>query len=502
MDLSKLDNYKEGNRLEAKEAQGGLPRSIWPSISAFANTSGGIILLGVAERKDKTLEAVGLKDAHRMADDFWNAAHSPDKMSPCVLADKDVRIESVEGKDVLVIEVPRAKRQQRPVYVNGNPVRGTYRRDHTGDYSCGMSEIEAMYRDASNESADLRLHENLYAADLSAETVASYRRSYDLHHEGGAWKELSDEEFLCRIGAARVGENSEVHPTSAGLLMFGEEWRIMGEFPHYFLDYRQETSPETRWQDRVTSQTDEWPGNVFGFYQRAYEKMRQALKVPFKLDENSLRVDETSAHEALREAIANCLTNADYNERRGVVLLWQEDGLKLSNPGGFRVSVEDAYAGGISDPRNETMMKMLTLVHVGERAGSGIPNMVKNWTDAGYGKPVLSEQVNPERSTILLPLSGTKDSAETNDSSFVHGKGPAIPLELYSQMSDTEKTALRLVAEQGRVTTALLATQAEVSKLTATRTLKGLVDKNILVWRGRNKTDPAQYYEAIESLQS
>lgn len=311
-----------------------------------------------------------------MADDFWNAAHSSDKLSPCVLADKDVRIERVDGKDVLVIEVPRAKRQQRPVYVNGNPVRGTYRRDHEG----------------------------LSVVNQSAETAGSYRRRYDLYHEGSAWKDLSDEEFLCRIGAARIGEDGKAHPTSAGLLMFGEEWRIMGEFPHYFLDYRQETSPETRWQDRVTSQTDEWPGNVFGFYQRAYDKMRQALKMPFKLDENSLRVDETSAHEALREAIANCLTNADYNERRGVVLLWREDGLKLSNPGGFRVSVEDAYAGGISDPRNETMMRMFTLVRVGERAGSGIPNMVKNWMVAGYGKPVLSEQVNPERSTIFLPL--------------------------------------------------------------------------------------------------
>lgn len=221
----------------------------------------------------------------------------------------------------------------------------------------------------------------------------------------------------------------------------------MGEFPHYFLDYRQETSPETRWQDRVTSQADEWPGNVFGFYRRAYDKMRQALKVPFKLDENSLRVDEASAHEAPREAIANCLTNADYNERRGVVLLWQEDGLKLSNPGGFRVSVEDAYAGGISDPRNETMMKMFALVRVGEGAGSGIPNKVKNWTDAGYGKPVLSEQVNPERSTIFLPLSGETAPDKVNDGFLAHSKDHAISLELYSQMSDTEKTALRLVVE-------------------------------------------------------
>lgn len=50
------------------------------------------------------------------------------------------------------------------------------------------------------------------------------------------------------------------------------------------------------------------------------------------------------------------------------------------------------------------MMKMFTLINVGERAGGGIPNMVKNWTVAGYEKPVLSEEVNPERSTIYLPL--------------------------------------------------------------------------------------------------
>ncbi|WP_290996286.1 MarR family transcriptional regulator [Gordonibacter sp.] len=128
--------------------------------------------------------------------------------------------------------------------------------------------------------------------------------------------------------------------------------------------------------------------------------------------------------------------------------------------------------------------------------------MVKNWTDAGYEKPMLSEQVNPERSTIFLPLSDRAISKMANDDFLPKDKGPAISLELYSQMSDTEKVALRLVGEQGRVTTALLATQAGVSKLTATRTLKGLMDKGILVWRGRNKTDPAQYYEVVESLQS
>ena len=92
MELAKLETYTENNRLEAKAAQGGLPQSVWETISAFANTEGGAIVLGMRERKDGTLEAVGLRDADKMLDDFWNAAHSTDKLSYCIMADKDVRI--------------------------------------------------------------------------------------------------------------------------------------------------------------------------------------------------------------------------------------------------------------------------------------------------------------------------------------------------------------------------------------------------------------------------
>ena len=195
MDLSNLDRYKESNRLEAKAAQGGLPRSIWETISAFANTNGGMIVLGAKERKEGTLEVSGLSNADKMLDDFWNAAHSSDKLYPCVLADRDVRIEGVEGAQLIVIDVPRADRHLRPVYVNGNPMTGTYRRDHKGDYRCAASEIHAMYRDASEESIDSQIRENLSVDDLSAESIASYRTSYGIHHDSHAWTELPTDEF-------------------------------------------------------------------------------------------------------------------------------------------------------------------------------------------------------------------------------------------------------------------------------------------------------------------
>ena len=346
-----------------------------------------------------------------------------------------------------------------------------------------------MYRDASEESIDSHIRENLSVDDLSAESIASYRTSYGIHHDSHAWTELPTDEFLCRIGAAKVDAGGAIHPTSAGLLMFGEEWRIMAEFPHFFLDYRQELDPDERWQMRITSQDDSWSGNVFDFYRRVYNNMKQALQVPFRLDENSLRVDETDAHDALREALANCLTNADYHERRGVVILWKEDELRLSNPGGFRIDIEAAYIGGNSDPRNETMMKMFSLINVGERAGGGIPDMVRKLTKVGYERPILSEEVNPERSTIVLPLRKTKAAED--------GRTEKAQLQGHRQvhLTKNQQMALDLAQSQGRVTTAILAQEAGISKQTASRTLKYLSDSELLSWHGTSKRDPSQYYD-------
>lgn len=83
-------------------------------------------MLGVKENtKTHELFVIGLKDAQKMLDDFVNAANSTDKLSHPIFSDENLRIETIRGREVVVIEVPRVKRRLRPIYEGRDPFKGT-----------------------------------------------------------------------------------------------------------------------------------------------------------------------------------------------------------------------------------------------------------------------------------------------------------------------------------------------------------------------------------------
>ena len=145
IDFNRLGKYRENNRVEAKKALGGLPKSIWETYSAFANTLGGVILLGVEELADKSLHSVDLPDPDRLMREFWEIVNDPARTSMNILSAKDVYSTVVDGNHIVVINVPRADRTDRPIYVDGNP-QAVYRRDGEGDYHCSADEVRAMLR--------------------------------------------------------------------------------------------------------------------------------------------------------------------------------------------------------------------------------------------------------------------------------------------------------------------------------------------------------------------
>ena len=389
LDFSRLEQYRENNRIEAKKALGGLPKSIWETYSAFANTLGGVILLGVIETADKTFDSVNLPDPNSLICEFWRIINDPLKVS-VILAEKDVYVEKINGDRIIVIKVPRADRADKPVYVD-NDIRNTYRRSGEGDYRCTYEEYQAMVHDADIQSQDMRLMRGMGLAALDSESIRSFRQRMKLYRPGHMWEHLDDEAFLQKIGA--VGENDgSLHPTSVGLLMFGNQQDILLAYPDYAMIYREQLDAEGHWMGTA------WRGNVYEFYYWAYNKLQQDVKKPVR--------------QALREVLANCLVNADYHGCGGIVVSKGYQEITLSNPGSFRVSLDTARSGGVSDPRNAAMARMFRFVDVGEYTGGGIPNLYRVWKAEGWPEPVFTESRNPDRVSLTLYMTSHSGSGE------------------------------------------------------------------------------------------
>lgn len=410
-DLSRFDEYREDNRREVKTAQEKLPFSLWDTYSSFANTYGGVIILGVKERKDGSWITTGLKNQAQQKRQFWDIINNPSKVSVNLLKEKDIQT-YIKGDDVImVIHVPAARREDKPVYINNDMLRGTFRRNGEGDYRCSKSEVLAMLRDQTEETSDMKVLSRFSIGDLNMDTVHSYRNRHTAYRSGHVWDNLSDEDYLERIGATKYSEDDRrVHPTAAGLLMFGEEYKILYEFPEYFLDYREMLDPAIRWTDRVQSSSGDWTGNLFDFFFRVYPKLTKDLKIPFRL-EGITRIDDTPVHKSIREALANCLVNTDFFVPRGVVIRKDADRIIMENPGYIRTGKGQMLKGGISDPRNKALMKMFNMIGIGERAGSGVPDIFATWEAQGWEEPLVEEQYGPDRT--ILTLSFEKKEGET-----------------------------------------------------------------------------------------
>jgi len=386
---------------ECKDASGGLPDSMWESYSSFANTDGGVILLGVKE-VDGRFSVAGVSNATALIKKFWDCVNNREKVSTNILFDRHVYSVKCRGRDVIVIEVPRADRQDRPVYIGKDMFSGTFRRNGEGDYHCPRESVKAMVRDACVETADACLLDELTVDNLCKKTIRSYRNRFKSKRPGHVWNDLPDEEFLVRIRAAKRGEDGKVHPNLAGLVCFAEFGQIMDILPDFFLDYRERLSTDTRWTDRVAAHDATWSGNIYDFYLMVYDRVTSHVKMPFELDAEGLRVDENEIHRSIRELLANALIHADYHGRRGIVIEKQAHTISFSNPGIFRVNKAVAVEGGTSDARNSHIFNIFALVDIGERSGMGLADLYGHWKEYGLPEPVISEEYDPDRVKVTV----------------------------------------------------------------------------------------------------
>jgi len=387
---------------EGRDGQGRLPKDAWKTYSAFANTYGGDIFLGLKENNNYHFELKGVINTQKVLDELWTNLQNTQKVSANILHQQHVNIITIDGKDIIHIHVPQASRKQKPLYLNNNPLTGTYKRFNSADICQGERDVRAMLAEQIEDSRDAEILKGYGLDDLAMDSFNVYRQMYSNRQPDHPWNEVGTQDFLYNIGAwGKDRHLSSEGLTRAGLLMFGKLRAIKDAYPNYMLDYQEREEPSTnaRWVDRLTLD-GMWSGNVFDFYLQVIRKLTADLKVPFHL-EGDQRQDDTPVHKALREALVNTLVHADFSGRASILIVKRPDMFGFRNPGLMRVPHDIAMNGGESDCRNRLLQDMFRFIGLGENAGSGLPKIYSGWSSQHWRSPVLQEKQIPSDQTLL-----------------------------------------------------------------------------------------------------
>ncbi|HLS99198.1 MAG: ATP-binding protein [Porticoccaceae bacterium] len=476
--------FYEGVDVEYKAAKGGLPGDLWETYSAFANTEGGTIWLGISQRANR-LDIHGVPHPEKLVTDFWNTVNNRGKVNSNLLGERDVEILPVHDSEARVVRiwVPRADRRQRPIFIGSDPFRGTYRRGFEGDYRCTEQEVRRMFADQSDEPADGRVLEGFSLQDLHLESLRQFRNRFASIRPGHAWLAEDDVGLLVKLGGWRRDRvTGKEGLTLAGLLMFGRDEAIRdpAAVPGYHVDYRERFSddPSVRWTDRLTLDGT-WEGNLFQFYQQVTLKLSSGpgIKRPFKTNEQGYRIAASSVGEALQEALVNALIHSDYSGQGGIVIDRYLDRFEFSNPGTLLVSRRQLLQGGISECRNKSLQLMFQMLGVGDKAGSGIDKIRSSWAAEHWQSPSLTETYQPDRVVLDLPMISTLPDQVLSDLGTCFG-------DKFQELNAEELQAVVTAYLEESVTNQRLQDMLTLHRVDITRMLRGLVKSGFLVSDG------------------
>lgn len=407
--LENIQDVSENEELEFKGGKGGFPGSFWETYSAFANTNGGVCIIGLKERKGQLVsDNLTSVDVDQLQKDLWSGLANKNKINVNLLNNADVRTLEFDDSYLLIIKVPRASRDQRPIHTGLDPYNGTYRRGYEGDFKCTRSEVQRMFADADlTRTSDKRILKGFTIDDIDKESLRQYRQLFNIAKPDHVWSTLDDFSFLKQLGAYRKDRGTgEEGFTVAGILMFGKSDAITDDecLPNFFPDYRNETvfNDTDRWIDRVYPDGT-WEANLFQFYLRTLPRLQGYLPKPFSIKDNQ-RIDQSPAHVAIREVFVNLCVHPDYKAEGSLTVVFKNGTYFFSNPGTMLVSQEQFFEGGESICRNPTLQKMFMMLGPAEKAGSGGAKIMEGWRKNNWKAPFIFERTRPDKVEFWLSM--------------------------------------------------------------------------------------------------
>ena len=503
-DIKVLLEVGERISFECKKAENNIPKSVWETYSSFANTIGGIIVLGITENikfvgEANHFEITGITNPQKLRKEFFDTLNS-NKVNRNILTDSDVEIIDYEGVPLMCITVPQADYRQRPIYINGNMMNGAFKRNYEGDYHCTEEDVKAMIRDANDSGNDGILIEHYNIDDIDSATLNAYRNRFRTANPDHIWNDYDDKDFLLNIGAYIRDRNTRREGlTLAGLLVFGKGLSIRERFDNIRMDYLDFTNleEESRWSDRLTYD-GRWENNLYNFFMRVQSKLISDIKRPFSL-KGMERNDDSLLHKAIREALTNLIIHADYM-LTGVLKVEKYDNrFVFSNPGSLKIPVVDIYEGGHSKARNPHIQAILRMIGFGENIGSGFPTILEACKKENWRRPLLEER--PDLHLVELTLSMV---------SLISAECETQLLELYGndykEAEKEEQLILATALNEGVIANNTIQLLLDKNPLEAGKLLYALVAKNMLLSTNKGRWTTysinEKYSQGVENSRS
>ncbi len=423
----------EWDDLECKSARRAVPKDAYRTVSAFSNTRGGRLVFGVRD-KDGRLEIVGVLEVDKVQNEFLSVLRSCQKLNRAINAQGQLLED--EGRTLIVFHIPEARRQDKPVYLNGD-IRLSFLRRGAADEKCTAAEIERLLRDASGTPYDSVPVDLDPDRCFDASSVRWYRSVLKDHDPG-----LSDTEFLLEWGLV-VDKGDRLEPTRAAILLFGSPSAFRQLLPRPVVDWQwhrgdwSDAFDDQRWTDRLVIES-----NLVEAWKALHERYLQRAETPFSLDPETLqRADRPPDYAAFREAAINLLIHQDYADHtRKAEIHTHDDRTSLWNPGDAYAPTETLLEPGGKEVRNPRLVTAFRRIGLSEQAGTGLRTIFGNQRELGHVPPVISnDRVGKTFEIVLL-----KEELVSEQQLFLQAR-------LGVRLSDDESRAFAFACREGRL---------------------------------------------------
>lgn len=446
--MAELLTRPEGKNLEFKRDLSS-PDGVLRSIIAFANTSGGVVLVGV---EDGTRRVRGLKDVLLEEERLTNLVN--DQIAPRLVP--EIEVLPWRRTNILAVQVhPSAG---RPHYLKklGFP-EGVFVRVGSTNRRADPALIEEMRRFARQESYDEQP-----IPELNSEAI-DFRVASELF----APQRKLQRADLRTLRLLTKHQGKDV-PTVGGLLLFGRESERAEHFPDAWIQAGRFAGTDRR-QILDTVEIRSLPVQAV---EDAIAFVRRYLAREVIIEAARRTERWTLPMAALREAVINAVVHADYSQRGAPIrLALFDDRLEIENPGllPFGLTVEDLWQG-ISRLRNRVVGRVFHELGLIEQWGSGIGRMAAACREAGLPAPKLEEIGTRFRVTLSL----------------LARQGP--------ELDERDRKILELLADGNGHSTQQIADHLQLSTRATRSRLRALIERGLVVEVGSSPQDPRRTY--------